>query len=455
MSDTGQSGEVMADSAAPALSSKIVADVIDNGQVSGQQLLVIGLCMFFNMLDGFDITAMAVVATSVSNELELAADRLGLIFSFALAGMMAGAMGLAPVSDIIGRRKLIILSVVLVGVSILLTAQASSLTEFVVLRFISGLGAGAMLASQATLAAEYSPEKYRALSVALVTSGYPLGAMMTSVVAGFIMPDFGWRGMFWFGGGLTLVMGLVAWAFIPESLKFLLERRPDNALERINRILTKLKKNTLDEMPAVVREGQGQSRGFVGNMLSLLAREYRAKTITLWLTFFLCFSALYFLMSWIPRMMEQAGFSAAVGRDAFFLFNLGGVLGIYLMGTMAIRMSLSKVVSSFLVASAFAMVFFAAAPSQENLLLVLTFVIGFLQQGGFTGLYAVAAKVYPTQIRSTGIGWAIGLGRSGAVAGPAIAGFLMASGLSMSGNYYVFAVPMIVGGLLSFYLRVK
>jgi len=443
------------DHTAPARSSNIVAEVIDNGQVSGQQLLVIGLCMFFNMLDGFDITAMAVVATSVADELQLAPDKLGLIFSFALAGMMAGAMFLAPVSDIIGRRKLIILSILLVSVSILLTAEASSLTEFIVLRFVSGLGAGAMLASQATLAAEYSPEKFRTLSVVLVTSGYPLGAMMTSVVAGLIMPEYGWRGMFWFGGSMTLVMGVVAWAMIPESLKFLFECRPENALERVNAILGKLKKDTLGELPAVIRESHRQTGGFARNMFSLLTRQHRQKTIILWLTFFLCFSTLYFLMSWIPRMMEQAGFSAAAGRDAFFLFNFGGVLGIYLVGTLAIRLRLSIVVSIFLVASAFFMVVFAAAPDEKNLLLALTFIIGFLQQGGFTGLYAAAAKVYPTEIRSTGIGWAIGLGRSGAVAGPLVAGILMAAGVSMSGNYYVFAVPMIVGGLLSWWLKVK
>jgi MFS family permease len=260
----------MTDSAAPALSANVVAEVIDNGQVSGQQFLVVGLCMFFNMLDGFDITAMAVVATAVSTELQLAPDRLGLIFSFALAGMMCGAMFLAPISDIIGRRKLIVVSLALVGVSILITATATTLTEFIVLRFISGLGAGAMLACQATLAAEYSPEKYRSLSVAAVTAGYPMGAMMTSVVAGFLMPDYGWRGMFWFGGGLTLVMGLVAWAFIPESLKYLFERRPDNALQRVNKILQKLKKDTLVQLPEVRRENSGKSKGVGGNMSKLL-----------------------------------------------------------------------------------------------------------------------------------------------------------------------------------------
>ena len=445
----------MSDSAAPALSSNVVAEVIDDGQVSGQQILVVGLCMFFNMLDGFDITAMAIVASAVSQELQLTADRLGLIFSFALAGMMVGAMFLAPISDIIGRRKLIILSVTLVGISILFTANATTLTEFVILRFVSGLGAGAMLACQATLAAEYSPEKYRSLSVAGTTAGYPLGATMTAVVAGFIMPEYGWRGMFWFGGGVTLAMGAVAWAFIPESLKYLFERRPANALERVNKILLKLKKDTLDELPVIATETARKARGFIGSMTSLLAREYRVVTLMLWACFFLCFATLYFLMSWIPKLMEQSGYSAETAHFAFFLFNLGGVIGILTLGVLSTRLKLTNLVFVFLFSSAICMVIFALAPNQVTLLLVVIFFMGILQQGGFTGLYAVAAKVYPTEIRSTGIGWAIGLGRSGAVIGPAAAGFLIAAGLSMSANYYVFAVPMAVGGLISYWLKVK
>ena len=444
----------MSKTANPESSNDLVAEVIDRGQVSAQQVLVVGLCMFFNVLDGFDITAMAVVAGAVSSELQLTPDRLGWIFSFALAGMVVGAMFLAPISDIIGRRKLIIISIVLVGVSILLTANASTLAEFIVLRFVSGLGAGAMLASQATLAAEYSPDKYRAASVALVTSGYPLGAMMTSVVAGFIMPDYGWRGMFWFGGGLTLVMVLVAWLLIPESLKYLFKRRPDNALERINQILVKLKKNALDELPAVAAQTDGGKAAPGKYRFSLLSEEHRVATLTLWASFFLCFSTLYVLMSWIPKLMEDTGYEASVGRDAFFMFNLGGVLGIYLMGWMSTRWKLTNLVFYLLTASAVGMVVFAMAPNQLTLLMTLILLIGILQQGGFTGLYGTAAKIYPTEIRSTGIGWAIGLGRTGAVAGPAVAGYLIAAGFDMSANFYFFAVPIAVGGMIAYRLHV-
>ena len=439
----------------PAQSNdSLVAEVIDNGEVSAQQLLVVGLCLVFNMLDGFDITAMAVVASAVSTDLDLSAERLGWIFSFALAGMMAGAMLLAPVSDIIGRRKLIILSVTLVGASILLTANAASLGEFIVLRFISGVGAGAMLACQATLAAEYSPEKYRAFSVAAVTSGYPLGAMMTSIVAGIIMPEYGWRGMFWFGGGLTLMMGLVAWLLIPESLKFLFERRPANALVRVNEILAKLKKDTLAAMPDVTAT-RNPKASIGATMLKLLAADHRKVTLTLWAAFFLCFATLYFLMSWIPKLMEDSGFSAGVGRDAFFLFNLGGVIGIYVLGLLSTRWKLTNIVFALLVSSAVGMAIFAMAPNERDFLLTTIFIVGILQQGGFTGLYCAAAKAYPTKIRSTGIGWCVGLGRSGAVIGPAVAGYLIAAGLDMSANFYIFAVPMALGGFIAYRLHIR
>ncbi|MEM1262742.1 MAG: MFS transporter [Pseudomonadota bacterium] len=428
--------------------------VIDDGRVTGQQWLVVGLCMLFNMLDGFDITAMSVVASNVAGELALAPDQLGLIFSFALAGMMVGAMVLAPLSDLIGRRRVIIASVMVVGVSILFTAQATSLAEFIVLRLVSGLGAGAMLATQATLAAEYSPDKYRALSVSAVTAGYPMGAMLTSVFAGIIMPEYGWRGMFWFGGALTLLMGLVALAFIPESLKYLAERRPKNALSRVNKILSRLGREPLSQLPALAQTNESRI-GFGETLMLLLAPQYRRVTLTMWLIFFLCFATLYFLMSWIPKLVDDAGFSAGVGRQAFFLFNLGGVIGIFTLGLLATRLMLTNVVSTLIVVGAAGMVVYAFAPLNATLLLTIIFFVGIAMQGGFTGMYSAAAKAYPTSIRSTGIGWCIGLGRSGAVIGPYLAGLFIAAGLDMAQNFLLFAIPLAMGGIISWTLKIR
>ena len=439
----------------PKTSAALVAEVIDNGEVSSQQYVVVALCMFFNMLDGFDITAMAVAASSVAADLKLTTDKIGWIFSFALLGMMVGAMFLAPVADIIGRRKMVIATVLIVGVSVLLTANATSLTEFIILRFISGLAAGAMLASQTALTAEYSPEKYRALSITVMVSGYPLGAMMTSVAASFIMPEFGWRGMFWFGGSITFLMVVVAWAFIPESLKYLLERRPKDALIKANKVLERLSKGQLDVLPEITHDQAAGEAGVFDGMRKLVREPHRNSTFVLWTTFFLCFCTLYFLMSWVPKLMENAGFSVEVGRKAFFLFNMGGVAGVFLLGVLSTRFYLSRLVSLFLAASAVLMLVFAILPGQETVLLVAITFIGALMQGGFTALYAVAAKTYPTEIRSTGIGWGIGLGRIGAVAGPAVAGYLLAAGFSTADNFLLFAIPLGLSSVSAYFLRVR
>lgn len=430
----------------------LVSRIIDQGSVSFQQVLVVCLCMFFNVLDGFDITAMAIVANPVSAELGLTPERMGWIFSFALAGMMAGAMFLAPVSDVIGRRRLIIISLCLIGGSILLTAQADSFLEFAVLRFISGAGAGAMLASQATLAAEYSSEKFRTLSVAAVTAGYPLGAMFTSVFADLIIPDYGWRGMFWFGGALTLSMGLVAFLFIPESLKYLIERRPPNALAATNQILKKLNKPELTELPAA---GTSAPSGLIKNMSSLLAPGQRKVTLVLWLIFFLCFSSLYFFMSWLPALMEQTGYGVAAGRRAFFLFNLGGFIGVLFLGIAATQQKLTDVISLLLLGAAVTMAVFALVPLALGVRQWMIFLIGVLLQGGFTGMYGAAAKAYPTRIRSTGIGWSIGLGRFGAVIGPLAAGYLIGSGFGLTANFLIFAIPVALGGVIAYTLHIR
>ena len=433
-------------------SDDVVEQLIDQGGIGVQQLLVVSLCFLFNVLDGFDITAMAVVAGAVSSELELSPEGLGWIFSFALAGMMVGAMVLAPVSDIVGRRRTIVGSVLLVGSAVLLTARATTLTEFIVLRFAAGVGAGAMMACQAALADEYSPSRLRALFVGIVTSGYPTGAMLTSVVAGFVLPEHGWRGMFWLGGVGTLAMVVLAWCWIPESLKFLLSRRPPEALPKANAILARMGRNDLPALPTVQ---PSERRGaFLANLKTLVAPEFRAMTLQVWTTFFLSFTSLYFLMSWVPKIVEDAGYTAADGRRAFFLMNLGAIVGIYALGVLATRRSLSNLIAAFFGASAVAMFVCAAMATELALLLVLVFLIGFAQQGGFTAMYSAAARIYPTDIRSTGIGWAIGLGRFGAVVGPAFAGYLIAAGVSMSGSFVVFAIPMAIASLLAFRLHV-
>ncbi|HIG60176.1 MAG TPA: MFS transporter [Gammaproteobacteria bacterium] len=438
-----------------------ISEFIDRGNFSAQQIMIVALCLIFNMVDGFDITAMAVTAHQIGEDMQLTADKLGLVFSFSLAGMMMGAMFLATLSDIIGRRTMIIITLLLVGSTVILTALVNSLPMLIFLRFVSGLGAGAMLASVATLASEYSPERFRALSVTAVTSGYPLGAMMTGLVASSIVPEFGWRGMFAVGGTITIGLAVVAFLLVPESLQFLCKKQPEGALKKVNRVLARFSVQPLTEMPLINQSDgvvEADRQGILQKMLSLLTPELKRSTLILWATFFLCISTLYFLMSWIPKLIIDLGYPAEAGNLAFTLFNFGGVLGIFTLGWLASRWSLSTLISIFAVTAAALMWVFAAAASfqaSQAILMTLIFVIGISLQGGYTGLYAVAAKIYPIEIRSTGVGWAIGLGRLGAVIGPGVAGYMIAAGISITTNFLTFAIPMMVGGILAYQLRVR
>lgn len=438
----------MSGSGAEPVSS--IESVVDHGNVSGLQWLVFAVALILNMLDGFDVTAMAFTAHSIGEQLAIPPERLGIVFSVALAGMMAGAMFLAPFSDVLGRRKMVLLSILVVGLSMIATGYASSLWQLVLLRLVTGLGVGGLLASLATITAEYTPAKYRSLSVVVITAGYPLGATLGGFVAAPLLASHGWESVFLAGGYATLAMFLVAYFCLPESLQFLIHQRPAAALEKLNAVLHRLRATPLEALPDTDQAGGDDKKVSV---FMLLSPEFRAKTLQLWLTFFFCFITLYFLMSWVPKLVVLAGLSETEGVYGAAAFNGGAVVGIVVLGWLATFIRLSRLISLFLVMTAACMLAFSSAANDLPMLPSL-FVVGFFLQGGFCGLYAVAAKIYPVSVRTTGVGWAIGLGRFGAVVGPMVGGLLIAQGVSMAGNFLIFAFPALVAGVLAWRFNV-
>ncbi len=430
--------------------SDFLDDTLDRGGISAAQLLIITIALLLNIVDGYDVMAMAFTAHSIGEALQISPAHLGILFSVALAGMMIGAMFIAPFSDIIGRRKMLLISVSVIGVSVCLTGLATELWQMIGLRAITGLGVGSMLASLAAISAEYTPSRYRSLAVVTITAGYPLGATLGGFIAAPMIPVYGWQSVFFAGGAATLLMVPAIYFLVPESLQFLLAKRPANALQTLNLALTRMNKPTVSELPPVPETAIKEK----ANVLSLLTEDRRVKTLTLWSTFFFCFICLYFLMSWIPKLVVNAGLSESQGVYGAVALNGGGVVGIITLGWMSARMSLSKLIGSYLSLAALGMILFAAVSDSLPLLPIL-FIIGFFQLGGFTGLYAVAAKIYPTEVRTTGVGWAIGLGRFGAVVGPYVGGVLIAGGYSMESNFFLFALPLLIAGALSYRLAVK
>ncbi|GAC18705.1 MFS transporter [Paraglaciecola arctica] len=434
---------------APPSPSEDFELILDKGRLSATQIRVVFISFLLMILDGFDITSMSFTAQRISTELNIDATNLGVIFSVTLAGMMLGAMFIAPIADKIGRRKMLIISVLVIGISMTLTGFVSTLWELIILRTITGLGVGSMLANITALTTEYTPTKYRSFGVAIVASGFPLGATLGGIIVVPTLPVYGWEGVFIGLGIITSIMTVVVYFLVPESLQFLRTIGTDNALLKTNALLRKMNKQQVSSFPV-------KSTNILpkASVMSLLAPPLRAKTIRLWLTFLLVFVSMYFLMSWLPKLVINSGLSESSGVLSAVALNGGGVVGTLLLGWFAANFGLTKLVGIFLTVAGSLLLLFGVLFEYLNLFLLL-FVIGFFLQGAYVGLYSTSAKLYPTEVRATGIGWALGLGRFGAVIGPYVGGVFIASGFSMQLNFLIFSVPLLIAAILAWGLKIR
>ena len=398
-----------------------IRKLIDSQPISRLQYTVIALCFLMNVLDGMDVLIISYAARALATEWAISPEALGIVFSAGLFGMTAGALVLAPLADYLGRRSLILVCLLIMSAGMLLTAYAQDITQLTILRFASGLGIGAMLASAATMAAEYAPDRRKNLLVSIVLSGYPVGATLSGVAAAWIIPEFGWRTMFTVAGLASVVAFPLVYLFLPESLDFLIKVRPANALAKGNKILKSMGCALLSEFPPAAAPAAHSK------LSALFADGRREPTLWLWLAFFMSFATLYFLTSWIPLLAANTGLSPSLAIYAGAVFNLGAIFGILLQGYSSQILGLRRSISVFLIGTAVLMVVFGYI-SGSIAVLVLFGLIGFAMQGGFTGLYSVATRLYPTEVRTTGVGWAIGAGRTGAIAGPILGGILIGMG---------------------------
>lgn len=415
---------------------------IDEAPLSRLQISVIIICFFLNILDGYDVVAIAYAAPEISEQWKISPAQLGIVFSAGLIGMTVGAMFIAPLSDLIGRRTMLLLALAVNCVSVTLTSTSSNVVELIIWRVIVGLTIGSMLASLTSLVAEYAPARMRNFSIGLLQAGYPVGATAGGFLAVWLLPILGWKSVFWFGGAITLAVIPIVYFWLPESIEFLVRRRPKNALRQVNKILTKMKWAKESELPS-----NGPEKLAGAYLSSLLTTEYRRSTLFLWLSFFMCFFTLYFLVSWIPKIAVNSGFTQQAAISAGTFFNLGAVLGVALLGYLADKMSLRGLIAGFLIIGAVFTVAYGFLSTGLVALLALAFLVGAFMDGGFAGLYAVAARIYPAEIRTTGVGWAIGAGRFGGIAGPYIGGLTIAWNWPASASFALFAAPLVIAAI--------
>jgi AAHS family 4-hydroxybenzoate transporter-like MFS transporter len=422
---------------------------LNNGapQARRTQLTVIALCFLLEMLDGFDVFAIAYTAPSISAAWTLGPKELGVIFSSGVIGMAVGAMFVSSIADLIGRRQLLLYCLVLITVAMGLTGLTTNMGQLLAARFVTGIGIGAMLASLTAMVSEYAPDRQRNFAIGFMHSAYGIGGMLGGFIAAAVIPRYGWQSVYYIGaiGGAALIP-LVALK-LPESVQFLIERRPQGSLQRINAILQKLGAEQLEQLPA---RSAAPERPTV---FTLLTPERRNATLLLWLAFFMGYVPLFYLTSWMPRIVMDSGLPMALGFFAGATFNFGTIIGDWTCGYLADRRALRPLLRAFFLAAAVSMVAFGFAPTLWWLLLIMSFVVGFFVLGGFVGLYMVATRLYPIEVRSTGVGWGIGAGRFGAILGPYIGGVLISAGWSTAASFLFFACPLVIAAFAVHLLR--
>jgi benzoate transport len=420
-----------------------IRQAIDEGAMSRFQVLAVALCVTLNMLDGFDVLVMAFTAPEVAKEWSLSGAGLGMLLSAGLFGMAGGSLFVAPWADRFGRRAITLLCLSTITLGMLASAFTRAPAQLAALRVITGIGIGGILASLNVITSEYSSRRWRSTAISLQVTGYPIGATIGGAIATLLIPSYGWRSAFLFGAIASGIMIPVVIRSLPESLDFLLARRPPDALQRLNDLLRRLGRPELSRLPDPVAEEHADR----DPVRRLFAGRAAASTLLVWSAFFLVMFSFYFVTSWTPKLLVAAGLSMRQGITGGVLLNLGGIAGGSLFGYLTTRLPLKRLACTYLALTAACMVLFGLFATALIPALLVALAIGVFLFGSMVGLYAVTPLLYPAAIRTTGMGWAIGIGRIGAILAPVIAGLLVDSGWATAHLYYAFAVPLVVAML--------
>ncbi|PJN96317.1 aromatic acid/H+ symport family MFS transporter [Amaricoccus sp. HAR-UPW-R2A-40] len=414
-----------------------VSEAIDQGPFGSFQWMVVALCGALLVVDGYDVFVAGTVLPTLIEEWGLTKPQAGTLQAWALFGMMFGALILGPLADKIGRKKGVAISFVLFTSATVMTGFASSPEQFKIFRFVAGLGCGGLMPNAVALMNEYAPRRLRGTMVALMFSGYSIGGMVAAGLGIGLIPSFGWQPMFLMAAVPLLLLPLILWK-LPESLGFLIRQGKQ---DKARRIFAKI-----DPATPLAADDQlvfNETKSASASIAELFRHGRTLRTLMLWLSFFCCLLLVYLLSSWLPKVLQEAGYAERASLLSLFSLNFGGMAGAIMGGRLGDRFGLPKIVVSYFAAAAIsiALIGFNPAPA---LLFLLVFVAGATTIGTQILLYASVAQLYDMSVRSTGLGWASGVGRIGAIVGPTLGGVLLAQGLPLGQNFLIFAVPAIV-----------
>ena len=425
-----------------------VIDLIDRHRVTSFQIGVLVLCMLVAALDGFDTQAIGYTAPLIAAQVHLPMPQFGQVGSAGLVGAAIGALSFGPLADLFGRKWFMIIAMIVFAIFSYLTAQSGSLNELLAYRFCAGLGLGGVTPAFLALGAELAPKRLRDVFVTVLFASFPFGGLIGSLTAFWVIPNLGWQYVFYIGAAAPLVIAAVLTIWLPESIRFLLARNIGQ--DQVRRTLERIMPGAVPADAELIAPPDPAREGVP--VIHLFTEGRAVPTVLLWVPFFMVFMVLVTVTFWTPAVLNSVGFSLSSAALIIGLNNLGSAIASALSGWLVHRSGAFRVLIPGFILGGLCLAWFGQATTSVVMLSAASFLAGFFVGGTGTGLLAVAAGMYPTSIRSTGIGWAMGMGRVGQVFGPILTGLLVGLGYKVGGIFYAAAVPCFIGALFLVFL---
>jgi MFS transporter, AAHS family, 4-hydroxybenzoate transporter len=422
-----------------------ITRLVDEQRISLFSLGIIALSFLVMFSDGYALAAAAYAAPSIVRQWHLNRAVMGPVFSASLFGMLFGAPILGYLGDRFGRKGAILFGCLLYGISSLAIVESHTLHQLIALRFVSGLGLGGLPPNTIALNAEFAPKRARATMIVFMFMGITVGGIFPGVITAYL-PQYGWQGLFFIGGTFPIVVALAAFFFLPESIKFLVLR---NARDRVAKLAKKLSPGIPIAPDAKFLIEEKPRSGFSIRLIFADGRGWM--TPLLWIVFFSNLMANFFLNSWMPTLFQDLGLTVRQTSLTMAMFYFGGIAGGITISRLLDKRGLAAIGISFLLGCP--VIAAIGTPGlSHSLLMAAVFFTGFFILGNQLGLNAVSGLLYPTAIRSNGVGWANAIGRFGAISGPMIGGWLIGRHLPLQRLFLVPVAPMALGAIASFAL---
>jgi len=414
---------------------------IEDAPMHWRQWVAVILTIALNALDGFDVLASAFAAPGIAKEWGIDRGALGIVLSAELVGMGFGSILLGGVADKYGRRPTMLVCLCVMTLGMWLAMTAGSPTTLAIWRFLTGLGIGGMLAAINAVAAESSNAKSRSMAMSLMVIGYPIGATIGGIIAALLLREGDWRDVFEFGAIATAFFIPLVWFFVPETVAFLDQKRPPNALDRINAVLARFGHSPVSELPPPPRKGAKAS------VFDILKPDLIRTTLLLTIAYSFHAVTFYFILKWAPKIVADFGFSQAEAAGVLVWANIGGATGGAIFGLFMHKFGIKLPTMVTLGASAAMVALFGIGHTTLFAWSAAVFVCGLATNSAIVGMYSAFAKGFPTHVRATGTGFAIGAGRVGAAGSPILAGYLFDAELGLQGV----AIIMALGSLIALF----